>query len=238
MSIVDAVQMKASTTASPAARDSTLGLGEAIFCRKKHDSNSKFEGSFATRWLVVQPKDYARGAGSRSFMDAPVTSYRIALLCTTLNFIMVARNLVANKRSPLTILLISFSRDMAMFTLASRSSNVPIVAEGLTHAKNTSTWVAFCMASLQLITPLATQEEASSTTRMPCSEGSMPRPDHHQWRRMSILELIIPIRWHGSSLTRASWLWGFPDKSGARHGTDPRSAFASPHEILVGDLRG
>jgi hypothetical protein len=61
MSIVDAVQMKASTTASPAARDSTLGLGEAIFCRKKHDSNSKFEGSFATRWLVVQPKDYARG---------------------------------------------------------------------------------------------------------------------------------------------------------------------------------
>jgi hypothetical protein len=30
---------------------------------------------------------------------------------------------------------------------------------------------------------------------MPCSKGSMPRPDHHQWRRMSILELIIPIRW-------------------------------------------
>ena len=71
MSIVDAVQMKASTTASPAARDSTLGLGEAIFCRKKHDSNSKFEGSFATRWLVVQPKDYARGAGSRSFYGRP-----------------------------------------------------------------------------------------------------------------------------------------------------------------------
>ena len=40
-----------------------------------------------------------------------------------------------------------------MFTLASRSSNVPIVAERLTHAKNTSTWVAFCMTSLQLITP-------------------------------------------------------------------------------------
>lgn len=71
MSIFDAVQMKASTTASSAARRQHVGHGEAMFCRKKHDSSWRFEGSFAKRWLVVQPKDYARGAGYRSFVWTP-----------------------------------------------------------------------------------------------------------------------------------------------------------------------
>jgi hypothetical protein len=110
--------------------------------------------------------------------------------------------------------------------------------KGLTHAKNTSTWVAFCMTSLQLITSLATPRRSIIDNKNAIFRGGHARSDHHQWRRMSILELIVPIRLHGSSLSRASWLWGFPDKSGVRHGTDPKSAFASPHEILVGDLRG
>jgi hypothetical protein len=68
MSIVDAVQRKASTIASSAARRQH---GGAMFCRKKHDSSLRFEGSFAKRWLVVQPKDYARGAGYRRFVKTP-----------------------------------------------------------------------------------------------------------------------------------------------------------------------
>jgi hypothetical protein len=109
MSIVDAVQMKASTTASPAARDSTLGLGEAIFCRKKHDSNSKFEGSFATRWLVVQPKDYARGAGGTVVLCGRPSNFSLhSLALHKFEHRHDRKILGANNKLPLTILLISF----------------------------------------------------------------------------------------------------------------------------------
>lgn len=80
----------------------------------------------------------------------------------------------------------------------------------VTHAKKYCTWVAFGIASLQLIIPPCNTRKQHHRQQQCHVQKGECRPDHQKWRRMSILKLIRSIRLHGSSLTRAPMLWGIP----------------------------
>ncbi len=112
MSIVDAVQMKESATASSAARRQHVGHGGAMFCRKKHDSGSRFEGSFASRWLVVQPKGLREGGWVPYLVcteyGRPSNFSLHSLDLHNFKHHHDRKILGANKKLPMTILLISF----------------------------------------------------------------------------------------------------------------------------------